>query len=61
MLTVVVVVTHLGLVVGRRNFGGFNGLFTESHVLLGVRGAGDGGINGELVEGLVGLVLGSRG
>lgn len=58
MLTVLVVVTHLGLLVlGAGDLGGLDGLLRDLHVLLESR-ARNGGVNGELVDLGGGLVLG---
>ena len=59
--TVLVVVTHLGFLVGAAVAGRFNGLVRESHFTTGGR-ARDGSVNGELVGvGGLGLVLRLRG
>jgi hypothetical protein len=54
---VLVVVTHLGWLLGARKLGGLNGLLRESHVLL-IGRTRNGGVNGELVDLSVALELG---
>jgi hypothetical protein len=55
ILTVLVVVTHLGLLLSGREAGGFNGFFGELYVLTGSR-TGNASVDGELVE-VGGVVL----
>jgi hypothetical protein len=58
VVAVLVVVTHLGLLVGAGVAGGLNGFLREADFAVGRRGAGDGSVNGELVGVVVlGLVL----
>jgi hypothetical protein len=57
VLAVVVVVTHVGFLVGTREASRLNGLFGDVSPLL-VRGTGgDTGVNGEFVDTGIGLVL----
>lgn len=53
--TVLVVVTHLGLLLSGREAGGFNGFFGELYVFTGSR-TGNASVDGELVE-VGGVVL----